>query len=227
MRSSTTNVCVLDNIPVNIQVSEVLKRLRLRSENKQVEAVVREVIELITPIARPKAIYKYAHIDTRNKNMLEIDGVGFVSHALRVFDGMQPVFPYVVTCGREIDEMELPSATTMKTYCLTVIKDMCKIAASSYLQDYLVKNYTLQQVSSVEPGHPQSWPLAQLKGLFSLLGNVENLIGVRLTDKFIMLPANSISGIFYQTATVIDRCSVCSSKTCQDRTSPYAPALLE
>ena len=227
MRSSTDNINVIDNIPINIQAGEVLKRLQLRRKNKLVEEIVRDLIEIVASVARPKAVFKCSRINIKDGDKLEIDGVEFVSHSLRVLDRTQPVFPYVTTYGREIDTIKISSSAAMQAHCLNVIKSMVVTSASIYLQDHLVKHYAPGQISRVSPGHPESWPVTQQKEMFSVLGKVEDLIGVRLTDSFLMMPVESICGIFYPTETWIERCLVCLSETCRDRKTPYAPSLLE
>ena len=227
MRNETDNVHVLDNIPINLQADEVLKRLQMRSANKRIEEMVRELIDIVGPVMRPKALYKSARINTRNGDVLEIDGVEFTCHALRVFDKSQMVFPYVATCGQEIDSVKFPDGGPMKAYCMTIIKNMVVNSAANYVQDHLVKEHSLKQISSISPGHPASWPIKQREALFPMLGNVEDLIGVRLTDTYLMMPVNSVAGILYPTEVRIERCHVCPSDTCRERRTPYNPSVLE
>jgi hypothetical protein len=115
----------------------------------------------------------------------------------------------------------------MKTYALTIIKTMIATSATSYLQNHLVRDYELQQISGLIPGHPASWPVKQTKELVSLLGNVEDSIGVRLTDSLVLMPVNSVSGILYPTKMRLERCHVCPNETCRERRTAYDPAVLE
>jgi tRNA A37 threonylcarbamoyladenosine synthetase subunit TsaC/SUA5/YrdC len=224
---STDSLHVLDKIPVNLQADEVLRRLKMRSENKRVEEMVRELTELVTATALPKVAYNYARVTARNGDNVEIEGVAFVCHAFRVFDRTKPVFPYIVTCGQELDALKFSVGEAMKTYALTIIKTMIVTSATGYLQDHLVKNYGLEQVSGIIPGHPTTWTIKQTKELVSLLGNLEEAIGIRLTDSMVLMPTNSVSGILYPTATRIERCHVCPNETCRERRTAYNSAVLE
>ena len=219
-------VRVLDKIPVDLHADDVLQRIRMRSDSQRVAEMVRELITLVSSMARPKAMYRSVRIDAANGDQLEIEGVGLECHALRVFDRTQPVFPYVATCGQELEAVRFPTGEAMKTYCLTIIQSMVVAVATSYLQDCLVRDYALPQISSIGPGHPESWPLAQRKALFALLGNVEEAIGVKLTESGLMMPVNSVCGIFYPTATRLERCHVCPSETCRERRTAYNPSVL-
>ena len=50
--------------------------------------------------------------------------------------------------------------------------------------DYLSSNYSLGQISRMSPGAGalDNWPIEQQRELFSLLGNVDTMIGVKLTE---------------------------------------------
>ena len=75
---------VLNSIPFKLDTKEVLKRLRLRKENKDMERMVQELLDIIHPIAKPKAVYKVSYVDNKNGDSLYIDGVNFTSRVLRI-----------------------------------------------------------------------------------------------------------------------------------------------
>ena len=181
---------VFDSIPVRLDAEEILERLHIRKQNKYMEGIVQELIEIVRPVAKPKAIYEVSYVDNKSEDSLCMDGVKFTSHVLRVnLDKVGRVFPYVATCGRELDEITLPPDDFMKQYCLDVIKEMVLHIALRYLDDYLVRDYALGQVSQMNPGSLGDWPITQQKELFSIFGNVEDLIGVRLSESYVMDPS--------------------------------------
>ena len=213
---------VFDSIPVRLDAEEILERLHIRKENKYVEGIVQELIEIVRPLAKPKAIYKVSYVDNESENSLYIDGVRFTSHVLRVnLDKVGRVFPYVATCGRELDEIALPSDDFMKQYCLDTIKEMILRAALHYLDDYLIRDYVLGQVSKMNPGSLGDWPITQQKELFSIFGNVEDLIGVKLTESSLMLPVKSVSGIYFPTEIRFESCQLCPREVCSERRASY------
>lgn len=221
---------VLNSIPFRLDTLEVLKRLRLRKENKDMERMVQELLDIVHPIAKPKAVYRVSYVDNKNGDSLYIDGVKFTSRVLRVnLDKVGRVFPYVATCGRELDEIAVPADDYMKYYCLDTIKEMALSSARSYLQDYLTRNYALGQMSRMYPGEgaAEDWPITQQKELFSVLGNVEDLIGVQLTEHFLMLPLKSSSGIYFPTEIKFESCQLCPREVCSGRKALYDSDLVK
>jgi len=213
---------VLDRIPVKLGLEEVLKQLHQGKENKYIERIVQELIEIVRPVAKPKAIYEVSYVDNKNEESLYIDGVRFTSRVLRVnLDKVERVFPYVATCGRELDEITIPSGDFMQHYCLDVIKETVLRSAISYLTDYLTRNYALGQMSKMHPGSLGDWPITQQKELLSIFGNVEDLIGVKLTKSFLMLPLKSVSGIYFPTEIKFESCQLCPREKCIERRAPY------
>ena len=213
---------VLTNIPVKLDAEDVLKRLNLRRKSEDMEKNIQELIEKVRPIARPKVIYEVAYVDNRNKNSLDIGGVRFISRLLRInLDEVGRVFPFVATCGTELEEIHVPSTEFVKSYCLDQIKEMVLESAFYYLEDYLIRRYELGQISEMEPGSLESWPITQQKELFSIFGNVEDLIGVRLTERFLMVPLKSVSGIYFPTEIKFESCQLCPRERCSGRRAPY------
>ncbi len=51
---------VLDSIPVEIGPETVLKRMRMRRQNRTMEESVTELVARVKPLARPKAVYDAA-----------------------------------------------------------------------------------------------------------------------------------------------------------------------
>jgi len=219
---------VLDNIPVDLDQQTVLQQLRLRKRSVSIEKIVQELLELVRPIARPKAVYQVAYVDSKSENSVRIGGVEFTSRVLRInLDKVERAFPYVATCGTELDQIAVPSSDLLRYYCLDAIKVMILRTARSYLKDYLARTYALGQISAMSPGRLEDWPITQQELLFSILGDVENLIGVRLTDTFLMLPLKSLSGIYFPTEITFESCQLCPRAVCSGRRAPYDPALVE
>lgn len=218
---------VLNNIPINLDLEAVLKRMHVRKRSDSIVKNVQEMIEVARPIAKPKAIYEVSYVENKNGDSLEIGGVKFISRILRInLDKVGRVFPYVVTCGKELDEIDIPSSDFIKGYYLDQIKETVVVLARSYLEDHLKGSYALGQVSRMGPGGGagDDWSLTQQEELFSLFGGrakVEDLIGVRLTDRFLMIPIKSVSGIFFPTEIKFESCQICPRERCIQRRARY------
>jgi len=217
---------VFKNIPIGLSVDQVLEWLRVSRQSKYVEATVQQLIEIARPAVKPKAIYEVCYVCDKNEDSLNIGGVRFTSSVLRVnLDKVERVFPYVATCGRELDEIVLPANDLMTSYCLDTIKEVVLHSALDYLEDYLKRTYALPQLSSMNPGSLESWPIVQQKQLFLIFGNAEELIGVKLTDSYAMVPTKSVSGIYFPTEIQFESCQLCPREVCSQRRAPYAPDL--
>lgn len=216
--------------PFNVQARDVLLKMRVKPGNERIESLVRELLEKARPIARPKAVYEVAYIDSKDGDAVTIAGVKFTSRILRVnLDKVERVFPYVVTCGREMDGLPIPQSDLMMSFCYDAIKEMAVQQARSHLQDYLTKTFALGQTSRMAPGAgaAEDWPITQQKQLFSIFGDVEKLIGVRLTDTCLMIPIKSVSGIFFPTEIKFESCQLCPREQCVGRRAPYDAELVK
>ncbi|MBA7581390.1 hypothetical protein ES708_23292 [subsurface metagenome] len=131
----------------------------------------------------------------------------------------------MVTCGRELDEITVPSSDFMKCYYLDTIKEIVLRSANNYLKDYLKRNYAISQLSSMNPGSLEDWPITEQRKLFSIFGNVEELIGVGLTEVLYMVPLKSVSGIYFPTRIEFVSCQLCLREVCEGRKAPYDPDL--
>ncbi len=133
---------VLDNIPVKIELDAVLKKLRLKNRNEDVMNTLAELVEIANTTARPKAVFEIATIENKNGDTVTIKGVEFTSHILRVnLDQAEEVFPYVATCGRELDAISIPTSEMMRFYFMDQIKELVTRSALNYLHDYLKERH--------------------------------------------------------------------------------------
>ena len=217
---------VLTNIPFDLEPERVLRYMRLRNKNKNIEEMVQELIEIARPIAKPKAIYEVSYIDDRQGDTVTIDGVKFTGNVLRInLDPVERVFPYVATCGTELEEITIPSSDFMKTFCLDALKTVVVRTAVSHLSKHLTSYYALGEMSHMNPGSLDSWPITQQRQLFSIFGNVEEIIGVRLTESCVMVPTKSVSGVYFPTETRFESCQLCPRENCFGRRAEYDPEL--
>ena len=213
---------VFNNIPVDLETDKVLKFIGMRGGNQQIEEVVKKLVEVARSVARPKVVYKVSYIDSKNGDTVTIDGVRFTSRVLRInLDQVERVFPYIATCGTELEEMAVPSSDVMKSFCFDAIKTMVVRSAITYLSNHLIEYYALDKMSRMSPGSLESWPLAQQKELFSLFGDTEELIGVRLTKSCVMVPLKSVSGIYFPTEITFESCQLCPREKCIGRRASY------
>jgi len=213
---------ILDNIPVNLEREKIIERLRLDHGGKQIVEMVQELIDVVVSTARPKAVYKVSYVDNNNGNSVDIDGIKFSSRVLCAnLNKVERVFPYIATCGTELDRVPLPSEDVLRAFCLDTIQTMVLGVAINYLADHVKQKYILGQMSHMNPGSLEDWPITQQRELFSLFGDVEGLIGVRLTQDYVMRPLRSSSGIYFPTEIRFESCQLCPREKCIGRRATY------
>ena len=79
-------------------------------------------------------------------------------------------------------------------------------------------------------GSVEDWPIEQQEGLFSIFGGrvrIEDLIGVKLTDRLLMIPIKSTSGIFFPTESRFEACQLCPREQCVGRRASYDKELVK
>ncbi len=217
---------VLDNIPVEISPETVLKRMRMRRRSRMMEELVAELVTRAKPVARPKAVYDVCPVAEKGGVSVSVGGVAFTSRLMRDnFAGVERAFPFVATCGRELDDIDIERGDMMAVFVLDTIKLVALGAATRFLSEHLMERYQLADLSSMNPGDLASWPITEQGPLFSIFGDVEKLIGVRLTEGFAMVPTKSASGIHYQGETHFEDCLLCPIIDCPGRRLPYDAAL--
>lgn len=218
---------IIDQIPVSITPEQVLKQMHLEAEGKFVNEV-QELLDQVHPIVRPKAMYKVCYINQKGDDTIDIEGIRFTSRVLRVnLDKVQRVFPYIATCGTEVENIHIPSDDLMRRFILDVIKQMALGVAIKSLREYIDKKYIPGKMSVMSPGSLENWPISEQKPFFSIFGDVESLIGVKLTDSFLMLPIKSVSGLFFPTEVRFESCQLCPRERCPGRRAPYNEELKE
>lgn len=216
---------VLDHIPIDITVDQVMDRVNLRAGVDKIRVVVQELLAITRERAVPKAVYRTS-VARNEGRKLYVDGILLQSYVpLLRFEMPEIVFSYVATCGSEIDETDIPKSEFMRYYLMNLIKEILLFTTGEYLKKHLISTYGLKNLTHIGPGEALG-PLRQQKELFDIIGNVEELIGVRLSPHFMMVPEKSTSGMFFETSVEIERCRICPQVKCIARHQPYESEIL-
>ena len=219
---------ILDEIPFGIDPGEVLHRAHLTKTDAETVAEVHQLFQAAQQVARPKALYDIAYVGEKTEATVTIGKTVFASRVLSVnLDSVERVFPYVATCGVELEEIKPTSHDIIVAYCLDIIKQAALNAAITHLQEHLTGKFALGQTSQMNPGSLEDWPITEQFRLFELLGNVEELVGVQLTDSCLMIPQKSVSGIIFPTEVKFESCQLCQRENCPSRQAPYDPQIAQ
>jgi hypothetical protein len=212
---------VLGDIPFRIDLGQLLKKLHVREGHAYTDDV-RRLADEAQAIARPKALYKVAYIESRDDKAVVIDGITMNSRVLRVnLEQAHRVFPYVVTCGVELQDWADSIADVLRRFWAETINEMALRVAIQVLNKHLAERYRPGRTSAMSPGSLGEWPIQAQRPLFALLGDPKGAIGVRLTDSLLMIPTKSVSGIRFPTEESFESCQLCPREGCPGRRVPY------
>ena len=225
--SSESQPVVMDDIAFQPNLQKLMRKLRINEDSRYADQL-KPLVDETRAIARPRAVYKVAYVESRGESSVVIDGVTFQSRVMRVnLDGVHRVFPFVVTAGSELHEWMQAQDDLLVRYYADVISETALRAASAALREHLTRGYGLGRTSTMSPGSLTDWPIREQRPLFDLLGNPEEAIGVRLTDSMLMIPSKSVSGIRFPVEKSFESCQLCQRERCPSRKAPYDDELYE
>ena len=217
---------ILDNLKIDISLKELGRRLHLEpgSDMSEIQPLVKVAMALI----EPKALYDVRYIDEKLEEAVIVDGRQLTSRVLRKnLDQAERVFPFVITLGPKLGEKQAAGTDILENFYLDTIGNVALNSARKQLKRHLKSQFALEKLSSMAPGSLPDWPIEEQTPLFQLLGDVDASIGVKLTDSLLMLPAKSISGIYFPTEVSFFSCQLCPRERCESRKAQYDPRLAE
>jgi hypothetical protein len=140
---------------------------------------------------------------------------------------VQRVFPFLVTCGREMDQAAPPGDDLLQEFWWDLIKAELLGVARQQLTDDLDRRYRVPRTSAMYPGSGDAsvWPIEQQRELFALLGEIPEQLGVELTETCLMIPNKTISGICFATEVDFRSCQVCQRPVCPNRAAGFDQTL--
>ena len=217
----------LDDIPNPFDLETLFQTLHLQENTRHGEKV-RTMVEEARKVAKPKAFYCEAYIEEKGEGYVVIQGVRLTSHILRVnLDEVYRTFPYVATCGLELEEWSKSYEDILEKFWADAIKEHALRSAFRDLGETLRERSGIKELSRMNPGSLADWPLSQQGPLFQILGEGPRRIGVQLTDSYLMLPIKSVSGIYFPATVSYENCMLCAREKCPGRRAAYDPHLLE
>jgi hypothetical protein len=175
----------------------------------------------------PRSICRISYIEERAERgdctAVTADSVSFCAKVLRELNGVHRIFPYIITCGNEMEQYDLKQLDMLAPFWLDTVKTMALGAARLHTVQYLKETYGIGTLNSVNPGsgNVDIWPVEQLSGIFSLLGG-GNPAGVRLTESSLMVPNKTIAGLFFESEKSFTSCSLCEREHCPGRKEEFA-----
>ncbi len=218
---------LLDPIPFQLDIALLRKRTHVREGSPYVEELEKLAKEA-QPIAKPRACFRQVFIDERDDYHVIAEGISLTSRTLRVnLERAHRIFPYLATCGIELEEWAAAFSDPLQRYWAETIKELALLTAIEAFNKTLIGLYDLRHSASMSPGSLEDWPIMQQMNLFQLLGELPGVISVRLTDSLMMVPTKSVSGLRFQSTESFESCQLCPRQNCPGRKAPYDARLWE
>ncbi len=217
----------LTEIAPTLDVPALLAQVPVAPDSEDAAAFT-ALIDRAREVARPKALYTESFVEGRSADTVRIGGITFTSRMLRrKLETVERVFPYVATCGHEMDGVALPAGDVLAQYWWDAIKAELLSAARAHLLAHLTDRFRLGHTARMSPGSGDVdvWPIEQQRLLFKLLGGVTPFIGVILTESCLMIPNKTVSGFLFPTEEDFQTCQVCHRDPCPNRRAPFDAAV--
>jgi hypothetical protein len=218
------SMVTLVDIPVKLDLESMRKSLHLRHHGDR--SYAQTLVGIAEPLISAKAVCRDCFIEEKLDDAICIEGTRLTSKVLRKnADNIERVFPYVITIGDKLEEAVKACEDLLDRYSLDLAGNVALHTARGHLEDHLRSTYALDRISYIGPGSLKDWPIENQKPLFSILGDVEGHVGVKLEENYLMRPIKSLSGIYFPTEISFHTCQLCSRERCPGRRALYDEAL--
>lgn len=193
------------------------KRL-LKLANEETAEELLELLDEAERVARPVVRFGVCPVEGG-----VVSGVQTGSELVKErLEGLGRCFPYVASCGRELEEWsERYADDFLMTFWADEIKKEYLGRMMRDFYGYIREEYRLSgHPAALNPGSLPGWPISGQRELFEVLGGreaVQSHTGVRYTDTFLMLPTKSVSGILFESETFYENCQYCPIEPCPNR----------
>ncbi len=212
-------------LPIKLEAAPLLKKLRIAADphDEDFQSFSR-MLDEARAIARPQYAYGIAAVEEKGTDTVLIEGRLIKSSLVRQnLDQTHRVFPYIATCGSELDRWSQAYTDLLENYWADEIKNRALQLAIMAMRQTVKETYFVgQDLSQMSPGSLPEWPLPEQAFLFDLLQEEAAAMEVRLTDSFLMVPSKSVSGFYFTSQSHFENCRLCPMPNCPNRRVPYA-----
>jgi hypothetical protein len=218
---------ILDDIPLRVDRTRLFARLGIEHDD-DLGTELETIASYAEAIGRPRVVYRAAGVERRGEAETVIDGITFASRVLAVnLESAPRVFPYVLTCGAELQAWSQGLDDPLAGFWAEAIKESSLRCATARFLAHVEENFHVGATSIMNPGSLPDWPLREQAPLFRLLGDVAAAVGVTLSESFVMRPTKSVSGILFPSDTAFASCQLCEREACPNRRAPHDSGLFE
>lgn len=186
---------IFEKYPFSYDMESLDKELHLRGNEAMLD-ILEAIYKMVEKITRPKAIYFEARITEKTDESVKINGVPFESQLLRGYVNQgDPIFPYIVTVGTELDDYAKTLKDPMKLFMIDEVMNLLVNTGKVFVADRVKEATGWQSVQDYVPGNGEEWSTVEQKRLFDLFAGETAKIGVTLGDNYFVLPGRSTIGV--------------------------------
>ncbi|MEM4250710.1 MAG: hypothetical protein QW828_02635 [Candidatus Bathyarchaeia archaeon] len=215
---------LLTQIPLSLSAEEALKVGGLGRISEKLHNL-EDLMEECRLLIRPAAVYTYVKIrEVKHSRILLEDGRELSSPKLaEELRCASEVAPYIATIGPDLERRvsELGKSRLLDSWVLDNLGTYALRKTSRHIEER-VKAEKGWNISRFSPGSTPSWGLEQQEVIFSIFSKekIQESLGVLLSEKFVMKPRKTVSGIMAQAASDYHNCRECP-KICEYRQRPF------
>ena len=132
---------ILAEIPFDLDLLSLMKRAHVAPDSDDAVEFERLVLTARV-VGRPKAGYREVFVDAKGEDTVTVQGITFTSRMLRNnLEHAERVFPFVVTCGRELDQVAPSGNDILKEFWWDLIKGQLLVweGATTDFKKYTVR----------------------------------------------------------------------------------------
>ncbi len=215
----------IDRVPFTLDSAAVAARLH-HNPSRLGSPDLATLIAQASLLIHLRAVYEISYIGAKGEDTVEVAGVTFQSRILRRnLEQAQKVFPFIMTAGPALEAAASSSGDLLRQFYLEEMANLALESGAAWLANSLAARWGFGGLSSMDPGSLEDWPITEQTKLFSIFGDTERLVGVRLTESLLMVPRKSISGILFPSEEGFMSCQLCERASCPGRRAAYDEAL--
>lgn len=219
-----SHLIVIDNVSLDLSVDEALKVGQLGRIADKIDNMDKR-LEECKKLIKPAALYTYTKVEQVSKEGLLINDNRLLKSTklAEQLSCSTEIAPYIITIGADLEKRVTSIATDkiLDSWILDNLGTYALRTLGKHIEER-IRNEKGWKISRFNPGSTPTWNLEEQEKIFGIFSKeaVQEKIGVRLTDTFMMIPKKSVSGVMGQAISDYHNCIECQL-TCEYRQMPY------
>lgn len=215
---------IFDNFSFEPDIPAFCRSLGYNNPDDEECADIIAMLKQAWPLARPKIACLEVKVQSADpqSGIIVLNDISFTSHLLAENLAKETrAWAYLITCGHELYAWTQTILDPLERYTGEAIMEQALHGAIRHFEEIFPSTFYDGKTANMNPGSLQEWPISQQLPLFRLLGQGAELVGITLTDSFLMIPNKSVSGLRFANAHGYVNCRLCPRERCPNRRAAY------